>query len=99
MKPYRAILSLLLIGMLGLSPVVIAGNTDDAKRQAYFNKWDADGDDQLSSTEFTAMVSAQFDKKGKPGAETEAEKRFGRKDADGDGFVSFDEFTQKPKNK
>ena len=99
MRTYKALLSLVLIGMVGLSPVVIAGNTDDAKRQAYFNKWDADGDGQLNSTEFTAMVSAQFDKKGKPNAEAEAEKRFGRKDADGDGFVSFDEFTQKPKSK
>jgi Ca2+-binding EF-hand superfamily protein len=97
MKKLKAILPLALIAMVGLSPVVVAGDADTAKRQAYFNKWDADGDGQLNITEFTAMVTAQFAKKGKPDAEAEAAKRFKRKDADGDGFISFDEFNQQKK--
>jgi Ca2+-binding EF-hand superfamily protein len=97
MKIYKAVLSLVLITMVSLSSVTFAGDQDDAKRQAYFNKWDVDGDGQLNSTEFTAMVTAQFANKGKEGAETEAQKRFKNKDADGDGFVSFDEFSQQKK--
>ena len=98
MKKHQAILPLALIAMVGLSPVALAGDADTEKRQAYFNKWDADGDGQLNITEFTAMVTAQFAKKGKQDAETEAEKRFKRKDTDGDGFISFDEFNQNKKS-
>ena len=97
-KTCKVILPLILIGLVGLNSVVFAGDADDAKRQSYFNKWDADGDGQLNSIEFTAMVTAQFAKKNKPGAETEAEKRFNHKDADEDGFISFDEFNQQKKS-
>jgi len=96
-KVCKLVLPLALIGMIGLNPVVFAGDSKEAKRQAYFNKYDADGDGQLNLTEFTALVEAQFAKKGKPNAEAEAAKRFKRKDADGDGFISFDEFNQQKK--
>lgn len=99
MKIYREILPLVLIAMIGTIGLSATAVADDAKRKAYFDKWDADADGQLNSTEFTAMVTAQFAKKGKEGAEAEAEKRFKRKDADGDGFISFDEFNQGKKSK
>jgi Ca2+-binding EF-hand superfamily protein len=81
-----------------LAILMVAGvahaKTDLEKKQAYFDKWDANGDGALTLEEFTGMVQAEFEKKGKEGYEAEAQKRFSRKDADGDGLFTWDEYLQ-----
>ena len=99
MKTYQSILILAvtsIIGVIGLSPVAAA---DDAKKQAYFSKFDVDTDGQLNIAEYTEMVKKQFANKNKEGAEDEAIKRFRNKDLNGDGVLTFDEFAQGQKGK
>jgi Ca2+-binding EF-hand superfamily protein len=92
MKTRNTILHAILIAAIGLAGISNLAVAEDAKKRAYFDKFDADGDGQLSGDEFSAMVTKQFTSKGKEVPEGEAEKRFNRKDTDADGFMSFDEF-------
>lgn len=73
---------------------VAQAKTDLEKKRAYFDKWDANGDGALTLEEFTGMVQAEFEKKGKEGYEAEAAKRFSRKELDGDGLFTWDENVQ-----
>lgn len=81
---------------IGFSSTALSNDSaEDAratKRKANsFLKFDADGDQQLDSKEYEAMIKSWFEQKGKTGYEKAAKTRFKNKDVDGNGFVSFKE--------
>jgi len=81
-----------------LAFLMVAGmasaKTDLEKKQDYFRKYDANGDNALTLEEFSGMTQKEYEKKGKEGYEAEAAKRFSRKDLDGDGLFTWDENVQ-----
>lgn len=81
-----------------LAVLMVAGvaqaKTELEKKQDYFRKWDANGDDKLTAEEFSGMVQAEYEKKGLEGYEAEAAKRFANKNPDGDDAITWNEYLQ-----
>lgn len=87
--------------LLALAALIAAAGTLSAgtlspeqlqKKEDYFLKFDADGDQCLSQAEFTAMVRKQFESKNKEGWGEVGAQRFGRNDLNTDGKVTFEEW-------
>jgi hypothetical protein len=62
------------------------------KKQAYFFKFDTNGDKALSKEEFVEMTRTQFEKSKKDGYQKAGEFRFKNKDANKDNKLTFEEW-------
>jgi hypothetical protein len=62
------------------------------KKQAYFFKFDTNGDKALSQEEFVEMTRTQFEKNKKDGYQKAGEFRFKNKDTNKDNKLTFEEW-------
>lgn len=89
---YTSLATLLLIAFAANLSAAELTAEQVQKKKAYFLKFDADGNEALSVSEFVEMTKKQYMNKEKAGWEVEGKKRFARNDANGNGRVTFDEW-------